>query len=73
MLYTPIFNDWELAIDCLEYAANKENEIPKLIEMVFDEINKNLPNSPLKIGVYNNHMRTKEEIMKDYGLEVENG
>lgn len=50
-------------IDSLEYALMKENEIPRLIEMVLNKIS----NSE-SIGTFNKHMRTAEEILKDYGL-----
>lgn len=55
--------DWELCIDCLEHAIYKENEIPRLIEIVFNKIFKNE-----EIKSFNNKMRSAEEIMKDYEL-----
>lgn len=54
-------------IDCLEYAVKKENEIPRLIEIIFEKLNGK--NNEI-IQSFNKKMRTKEEIMKDYGLEV---
>lgn len=54
-------------VDCLNYAVNKENEIPRLIEIIFDKLN---GKSNDIIQSFNKKMRTKEEIMKDYGLEV---
>ncbi len=54
-------------VDCLEYAIKKENEIPRLIEIIFDKLNvKNNEN----IQSFNKKMRSASEIMKDYGLEV---
>lgn len=55
--------DWELCVDCLECALDKENQIPKIISMIFDMIT-----NKTKIGTFNKKMRSAEEIMKDYGL-----
>ena len=55
--------DWELCVDCLEYAAEKENEIPRLINLIFKKITHNSD-----FGTFNKHMRSAEEILKDYGL-----
>lgn len=51
-------------IDCLEHAVTKENEIPRIIEMIFNK----LSNNSETIGIFNKKMRSTEEIMKDYGL-----
>lgn len=51
-------------VDCLEHAVNKENEIPRIINMIYDSLNKN----PESIQSFNKNMRSAEEIMKDYGL-----
>lgn len=51
-------------VDCLEHAVDKENEIPKIINMIYDKLNK----SPEAIQSFNKKMRSAEEIMKDYGL-----
>jgi len=61
-----------LAVDSLKYAVKKENEIPKLIGLVFDAIQDGIKGTP-HIGVYNQHMRKAKDIMKDYGLEGEYG
>ena len=55
--------DWELLVDCLKYAVNKENEIPRLIEMIFNKLQNNDV-----IDTFNKKMRSAEDIMKDYGL-----
>lgn len=53
-------------VDCLEYAVNKQNEIPRIIDFVFDKIfGKNTDNIP----IFNKKMRSAEEILKDYGLK----
>ena len=49
-------------INCLEYAIYKENEIPRLIELAFNKFNGST------IFKSNKLMRTKDEILKDYGL-----
>ena len=54
-------------IDCLEYAVSKDNEIPRIIEIIFNKISGNIPNN---IETFNKKMRTAKEIMRDYGLEV---
>lgn len=54
-------------VDCLEYAVKKENEIPRLIEIIFYKLNGK--NNEF-IQSFNKEMRPAEEIMKDYGLEV---
>ncbi len=56
--------DWELFVDCLEHAINKENEIPRLIKTFIDKFEKG--ENP--IGTFNKKMRSAEEIMKDYGI-----
>lgn len=56
----------------MNYAVRKENEIPKMIEIVFDAIRDKMDGTP-NIGVYNQHMRKAEDIMKDYGLEGKYG
>lgn len=55
-------------VDCLKYAAEKENEIPQIINIVFESLFNKKEN---KIQPFNKKMRTAKEIMKDYGLEVE--
>lgn len=52
-------------VDCLMYAAKKENEIPKIINMIFEKISNN---SHEVIQQFNKKMRSSEEILKDYGL-----
>lgn len=51
-------------VDCLEYAVNKENEIPRLIDLVFKKISSNNKS----FSSFNKNMRSAEEILKDYGL-----
>lgn len=53
-------------LDSLNYAIMKENEIPRLIEIIFNK----LSGSSISNGIetFNKHMRTAEEILKDYGL-----
>ena len=51
-------------VDCLEHAIDKENEIPRIINIIYDTLNKN----PEAIQSFNQNMRSAEEIMKDYGL-----
>lgn len=55
--------DWTLFVDCLEHAVYKENEIPRLIEIIFNKIQNNDV-----IDTFNKKMRSAEDIMKDYGL-----
>lgn len=55
--------DWALFVDCLEHAVYKENEIPRLIEIIFNKIQNNNV-----ISTFNKKMRSAEDIMKDYGL-----
>ena len=52
-----------LLIECLKHSLDKENELPKLFNMVLDYINGNKNIEPI-----NKKMRSAEEIMKDYGL-----
>lgn len=54
--------DYELFIDCLNYAVTKENEIPRLIEIIFNKITGN------NFNAINKNMRSAEDILKDYGL-----
>ena len=54
-------------VDCLEYAVYKENEIPRIIDTVFNM----LSNKTGEFGTFNKHMRSAQEIMKDYGLNQE--
>lgn len=56
--------DWELMVDCLKHAVDKENEIPRIISIIFDK----LSNNSSAIETFNKKMRSAEEIMKDYGL-----
>ena len=49
-------------IDCLEYAINKENEIPRLIKKILDDFDNK------SIGTFNSKMRSAQEILSDYGL-----
>jgi len=51
-------------VDCLEYAVNKENEIPRLIDLIF----KRLSSNDKSFSNFNKKMRSAEEILKDYGL-----
>ena len=52
-------------IDCLNYAIMKENEIPRLIEIIFNKkTNSNLNDLSM---TFNKKMRSAEEILKDYG------
>lgn len=59
----PIF----LLVQCLENSIEKEQAIPKLIDEIIATIFHHSPtfNSVSK----NKKMRSREEIMKDYGLE----
>lgn len=52
-----------LLVECLKHSVDKQNEIPKLLNMALDYMlgNKNI--EPI-----NKQMRSAEEIMKDYGL-----
>lgn len=50
-------------VDCLEYAVKKENELPKIIEIIFNKITNNQ-----NFTSFNRKMRTATEILKDYGL-----
>ncbi len=53
-------------LDSLKYAIMKENEIPRIIEIIFNKLSgSNISN---EIGTFNKHMRSAEEILKDYGL-----
>lgn len=54
-------------VDCLSHAVAKEEEIPKIIRIVFEKLTNEVSNS---IEPINRKMRTAKEIMKDYGLEV---
>ena len=54
-------------VDCLQYAVNKEQEIPRIISMIFDNLKGEKESI---ITTFNKKMRTAKEIMKDYGLEV---
>ena len=54
-------------IDCLQYAVNKEQEIPRMISIIFDSL---IGEKDKIIGTFNKKMRTAKEIMQDYGLEV---
>ena len=51
-------------VDCLEYAVHKENEIPRIIQMVYDKL---FDNESISFNS-NKIMRKAEDIMKDYGL-----
>jgi hypothetical protein len=53
-----------LFVDCLEYAVHKENEIPRIIQMVYDKL---FDNESISFNS-NKIMRKAEDIMKDYGL-----
>ena len=55
--------DYHLFLDCLNHAIEKENEIPRLIEMIFNKLTKNEEFTSIK-----KNMRSAEEILKDYGL-----
>lgn len=52
-----------LLSECLKHAIDKENELPKLLNMALDYINGKKEIEPI-----NKQMRSAEEIMKDYGL-----
>lgn len=54
--------DYELFIDCLNHAIYKENEIPRLIEIIFNKLNGN------DFPIIKKQMRRAEDILKDYGL-----
>ena len=55
-----------LLTECLKHSIEKENELPKLLNMALDYIEGNKEIEPI-----NKHMRSAEEIMKDYGLAGE--
>ena len=55
-----------LLVECLKHSLDKENEIPKLLNMALDYIEGNK-----KIEPINKNMRSAREIMKDYGLAWE--
>lgn len=55
--------DYELFIDCLEYAIQKENEVPTLINLIYSKLFNAEESSTI-----NRKMRTAEEIKKDYGM-----
>ena len=50
--------------DFIEYAVHKENEIPRIIQMVYDKL---FDNESISFNS-NKIMRKAEDIMKDYGL-----
>lgn len=52
-------------VDCLEYVVEKENEIPKIIDLIFKNLGNNNHNFIQQI---NKKMRSEQEILKDYGL-----
>lgn len=52
-----------LITECIKHSIDKENEVPKLINMALDYINGKKEIEPI-----NKQMRSAEEIMKDYGL-----
>ena len=57
-------DDWDYTIKGL-VAINKENEIPKLIKMFLNQfVSEDDSNDSSKV------MRSAEDIMNDYGLEV---
>ena len=55
-------------VDCLEHAISKEDELPKIIELVFKKIFKNNEDS---FDSFNNNMRNAKDILKDYGINME--
>lgn len=52
-----------LLSECLKHCIDKENEIPRLLNMALDYIQGKKEIEPI-----NKKMRSAEEIMKDYGL-----
>ncbi len=58
-----------LLSQCLDNAVKKEQEIPKIILEIINALtNKNY--SLEAMNSLNKHMRSAEEIMKDYGMKV---
>ena len=55
---------FDLFIDCLNHAITKENEIPKLINKVFEHLSNKTQFKSLK-----KKMKSAEELLKEYGLE----
>ena len=51
-------------VDCLKHAVDKENEIPRIINFIYEKLN----NKSSTFDSFNKNMRKAEEIMKDYGL-----
>ena len=60
-----------LLSDCLENAIKKETEIPRLIFECYNQLigKKGFTNSFDNAFNSRKKMRTREEILKDYGLE----
>ena len=52
--------------NCINYGIKKEQEIPKLIYEIFKYIS--VETSELEAEPINKHMRSREEILKDYGM-----
>ncbi len=53
-------------LDSLKYAIMKENEIPRLIEIIFNKLSSS--NNYGEMEVFNKHMRSAKEILKDFEL-----
>ena len=56
--------DWTFFVDCLEYAVYKDNEIPRIVNIL---INKFFNNDTV-FETFNKKMRSAEDILKDYGI-----
>ena len=53
-------------LDSLNYAIMKENEMPRLIEIIFNKLSGSSNNGEME--VFNKHMRSAKEILKDFSL-----
>lgn len=57
---------FNLLIECLKHSLDKENELPRLLNMALDYIQGKKEIEPI-----NKQMRSAKEIMQDYGLAWE--
>ena len=55
-----------LLTECLKHSLDKENELPRLLNMALDYIQGKKEIEPI-----NKQMRSAKEIMQDYGLAWE--
>lgn len=57
---------FNLLTECLKHSLDKENELPRLLNMALDYIQGKKEIEPI-----NKQMRSAKEIMQDYGLAWE--